>query len=196
MTKRPFLLGFCAAAISDVYHYATPVGRGLSSGTSPERIAPESVTPLLSGFVHRNISRGLRSLALDQVRRGATSAGLAANSLKFSMSRSRIRSEEESTGIRCLRHSGMVRRTRPGISRFRVRCCASPRNDGVHQFVFATRGGEGVVMNWVASSIAGPSGVGIFIQNGTRMRVPAIGANAISMLRWAVRYLITGRSGI
>src|SRR5664279_1459927 len=23
----------------------------------------------------------------------------------------------------------MVRRTRPGISRFRVRCCASPRND-------------------------------------------------------------------
>src|SRR5262245_21339884 len=24
----------------------------------------------------------------------------------------------------------MVRRTRPGISRFRVRCCASPRNDG------------------------------------------------------------------
>src|SRR3954452_10982454 len=29
------------------------------------------------------------------------------------------------------RHSGMVRRTRPGISRFRVRCCASPRNDGL-----------------------------------------------------------------
>jgi hypothetical protein len=29
-----------------------------------------------------------------------------------------------------LRHSGMVRRTRPGISRFRVRCFASPRNDG------------------------------------------------------------------
>jgi hypothetical protein len=28
------------------------------------------------------------------------------------------------------RHSGMVRRTRPGISRFRVRCFASPRNDG------------------------------------------------------------------
>jgi len=28
--------------------------------------------------------------------------------------------------LRC--HSGMVRRTRPGISRFRVRCFASPRN--------------------------------------------------------------------
>src|SRR5438270_13901627 len=37
-----------------------------------------------------------------------------------------------------IRHSGMVRRTRPGISRFSgaqlrtiVRCFASPRNDGV-----------------------------------------------------------------
>jgi hypothetical protein len=33
-------------------------GRGLSSGTVAERIAPESLTPVLSGFVHRNISRG------------------------------------------------------------------------------------------------------------------------------------------
>ena len=62
--------------------------------------------------------------------------------------------------------------------------------------VFATRGGVAVVMNWVASSIAVPSGVGITIRNGTRMRVPATGAKAISMLRWAARYLITGRSGI
>ena len=30
-----------------------------------------------------------------------------------------------------IRHSGMVRRTRPGISRFRVRCFASPRNDSI-----------------------------------------------------------------
>lgn len=69
------------------------------------------------------------------------------------------------------------------------------RNDRPY-CVLATRGGTGVVMNWVASSIAGPSGVGIFSQNGARIRVPASGANAISMLRWAVRYLITGRSGI
>jgi hypothetical protein len=33
-------------------------GRGLSLGTVKERIAPESVTRMLSGFVHRNISRG------------------------------------------------------------------------------------------------------------------------------------------
>src|SRR5260221_5131415 len=47
--------------------------------------------------------------------------------------------------IHCCCHSGMVRRTRPGISRFRVRCgachraapcadpLASPRNDCFHQ---------------------------------------------------------------
>src|SRR5947207_14503055 len=29
----------------------------------------------------------------------------------------------------CCRHSGTVRGTGPGISRFRVRCSASPRND-------------------------------------------------------------------
>src|SRR6059058_1275535 len=69
-------------------------------------------------------------------------------------------------------------------------------HDKKHQFVLATLGGEGAVMNAVACSIAGPKGVGIFTQNGTRMRVPAIGANAISIPRWAVRYLITGRSGI
>jgi hypothetical protein len=80
-----------------LFHNATLVGRGLSSGTSPERIAPESVTPLLSGFVHRNISRGLRKPALDQVRRPSTSGGLAVSSLKFSMPPSRIRIGEESS---------------------------------------------------------------------------------------------------
>jgi hypothetical protein len=40
-----------------LFQFATHFGRGLSSGTSPERIAPESVTPMLSAFVHRNISR-------------------------------------------------------------------------------------------------------------------------------------------
>ncbi len=60
----------------------------------------------------------------------------------------------------------------------------------------ATRGGKGVVMNCVASSIATPSGVGITMRNGTRIRVPKTGANAISMLRAAARYLITGRSGM
>ena len=62
--------------------------------------------------------------------------------------------------------------------------------------VFATRGGAAVVTNDVASSIAGPNGVGMVMRNGTRMRVPAIGTNAISILRSVARYLMTGRSGI
>ncbi|RXH15179.1 hypothetical protein EAS54_19030 [Bradyrhizobium guangzhouense] len=32
------------------------------------------------------------------------------------------------------RHSGAVRRTEPGISRFRVRCFASARNDSLYGF--------------------------------------------------------------
>src|SRR5437899_1704154 len=62
--------------------------------------------------------------------------------------------------------------------------------------VFATLGGAAVVTKLVASSMAGPNGVGMVMRNGTRMRVPAIGTKAISILRWEARYLITGRSGI
>ena len=72
-------------------------GRTLSSGTSPERIAKESLTHLHSGFVHRNISRCPLMPALDQVWRSATRAGLASNSLRSQRGRSRIRSEEESS---------------------------------------------------------------------------------------------------
>ena len=190
----------------------------LSSGTSPERIAPESLTPWLSRSVHRNISRRTRFAALDQVRTRSTSRGLASNSLKFFAPRSRIRTGQESTGFTptsplplwervdaMLWHRGRVRGSGPSIDRNpssgALRAPPSPtrgeRKTALRpQLVFATRGGVAVVMKLVASSRAGPSGVGIFIQNGTRMRVPATGANAISMLRWAVRYLITGRSGI
>ena len=250
----------------------------LSSGTSPERIAPESLTPSQCGFVHRNISGRALIAALDQVWRGPTRQGFGPESLRLRPTGSRIRSGEESTGIlsrhsglqtsvvpgwcvsdgalpspreqsewrgprraklalegwgwgaaqqtrcqrharrdpppptpphhaRCAREEGRRRKsfvipgwcvsTRPGISRFRVRCFASPRNDEISPHcVFATCGGVACVMNSVACSIAVPSGVGITIRNGTRMRVPATGAKAISMLRWAVRYLITARSGM
>ncbi len=81
-----------------------------------------------------------------------------------------------------------------------LRCAPSglrQRGYGTQPYcVFATLGGWALVMKLVASSMAGPSGVGTFSQNGTMMRVPAIGANATSMLRWAARYLITGRSGM
>ena len=108
----------------------------------------------------------------------------------------------------------------PGISRFWKNRCpkplgsgfvaiATPRNDGAKEerrskrddgaspyCVFATLGGAACVTNWLASSMAMPSGVGMRKRNGTRTRVPAIGAKVISMSRWAARYLITGRSGI
>jgi len=47
---------------------------GLSFGTSPERNAPESLTPSLSGFVHRNISRLIDIPQLDQVLQSSTRA--------------------------------------------------------------------------------------------------------------------------
>src|SRR5262249_6171469 len=82
----------------------------------------------------------------------------------------------------------------------------APRNDGArpsprlviasYYCVFATRGGAGWLMDWVASSIAMPSGVGMRKRDGTRRRLRTGGANVIAILRWAVRYLITGGSGI
>src|SRR6478672_5412932 len=91
-------------------------------------------------------------------------------------------SQQNSTGPRTLRPCGGGARA----SRYflRLHC------------VFATRGGVAVVTNDVASSIAGPNGVGITRRNGTSTRVPAIGTKAISILRSCARYLITGRSGI
>ena len=62
--------------------------------------------------------------------------------------------------------------------------------------VFATLGGVAVVTNWVASSMAWPNGVGSVMRKGTSTRVPAIGTKAISMFRWAARYLMIGRSGM
>ena len=61
---------------------------------------------------------------------------------------------------------------------------------------FATRGGVAWVTNCVASSTPVPNGVGTVKRNGTRTRVPAIGANHASILRWAARCLITARSGM
>ena len=77
-----------------------------------------------------------------------------------------------------------------------VRCRSGSSGCDESYCVFATRGGAAVVTNDVASSMAWPSGVGIVMRNGTKRRVPAIGTKAISMLRWAARYLITGRSGM
>ena len=162
------------------------------------------------------------------------------HSLRFQDLRSRIRTEEESTGILRLRMivpSPLVGEGSSAVRHRFTRVRGLPRQGNIFQLLPAERtphpsrtvvrdtfshkgrregrarrtcasrrrgdrycvlGARGLacVMNCVASSIAVPSGVGITMRNGTRKRVPAIGANAISILRADCRYLITGRSGM
>jgi len=95
---------------------------------------------------------------------------------------------------RCGPRRPSLRREIPGSLALRA-----PRNDGVRQrprYCVFGECGLACATKWVASSIAVPSGVGTTMRNGTRKRVPGIGANAISILRCDCRYLITGRSGI
>ena len=197
-------------------------GRGLSSGTTLERMGPESLLPRCSPTFTATSRVGADCAALDQVCQGPTSDGFATDSLNSRASRSRIRTGRESTGfngtsffslppcgVRGERSS--LSRSGWGVSPGRHRrcgpppptpqsepCSSRPARGGelTHHCVFATRGGVAVVTNEVASSIAGPNGVGITRRNGTSTRVPAIGTKAISILRSCARYLITGRSGI
>jgi hypothetical protein len=133
----------------------------LSSGTSPERIAPESVTPIHSGFVHRNISRKPCAGALDQVWRGPTSLRFDGEFLKVGAGRSRIRSRQESRRFMVVQLLPVILRCEPsgalaplgeprrmsghGLTSFEGRACARPPQDdgqtlGSAVIVFATRG--------------------------------------------------------
>ena len=95
--------------------------------------------------------------------------------------RSRIRSEEESTGIRSSLPSPLAgeggeierREIEPGegfvstdghpssVLASRGHLLPQGEKEERRQFVLATRGGVGVVMNWVASNMATPRYVGI-----------------------------------
>ncbi len=174
----------------------------LSFGTSLERIAAESLTPPPFSFVHRNISRRRFGSSTRSGLRTVTARANSLKSLRDGVESEAAKSQQDS---RPLRHSlasagrarnpsGRMHQRRNG---FRARCFASPRNDSAQPHcVFATLGGVADVTNDVASSMASPNGVGILTRNGIRMRVPAIGTKAISMLRASARYLITGRSGM
>jgi len=74
-------------------------GRGLGSGTSWERMGPESLTPPCSLTFTATSRGGAGCAALDQVYQRATSDGFATDSLNFDASRSRIRTGRESTGF-------------------------------------------------------------------------------------------------
>ena len=167
--------------------------RGLSSGTSLERIAPESLTHRHTCSVHRNISRWPLG--------GRTRSSLAdVNKIRFWLAFLKIGVESEveesqaeswrlrqsigssfrsgtalvappsfslplpacgeRVGVRGpLRESELVERPpHPAL-----RADLSPqagRGNPKNYCVFARWGGIGWVMNWVASSIAAPRGVG------------------------------------
>jgi hypothetical protein len=145
---------------------------------------------------------------LDQVWKGRTRRGLACDSLNFARAASRIRIGQESMGIRrpgegrghtprlldVRQCPSNVSRNKSGLWLWAPASCALGRRD--NHCVFATRGGTATVLNCVASSTAGPNGVGMVMRNGTRIRVPAIGTSTISIRRSVARYLITGRSGM
>jgi len=212
------LFGRPASNRPNLFHSATAMRRGLRSGTSLERNAPESVTPTVTRYVHRNISRWRhRGDTRSSLKRLHKQRGRG----EIVKGRSRIRSGQESRRFivvavvpaGCRRPCETHNHRRPLVAP-----AATPSHSKLHgrgvwvpafagttaererrrkpQFVFATLGGAAVVMNDVASSIAWPNGVGMVMRNGTRTRVPAIGTNAISIRRSVARYLMTGRSGI
>ena len=187
------------------------------SGTKRARIA---LLPKPDTFTATSRAEALR-MALDQVYTGSTSGGLGVKSLRAGVESEVVRvnmihagcaddaarssapsprgpsSRGEGRG-EGLSPRAVVRGDSPSSGL--LRADLSPRGEGrgdfQAQFVFATRGGIADVTNDVASSIAGPNGVGIVMRNGTSTRVPAIGTKAISIWRSVARYLITGRSGM
>jgi hypothetical protein len=80
-------------------HYATLSRASLSLGTSPERIAAESLTPLRFRIRSRNISRHPISRALDGGLACGTSGVFRTSSLKLGRAPSRIRIGQESNGF-------------------------------------------------------------------------------------------------
>jgi hypothetical protein len=198
-------------------------GRGLSLGTVTERNAPESLTRIVLGSTTATCSVDSHGSALDQVglrcQRARTKAHLLIARVESEAGESQaktytvtshssfrgapLRASPESRGRTrvpgAMQHAAlrgvMLRRTGT-VTGADVRDGPGSAVHGRPHCVLATRGGVAWVTNWVASSMPMPSGVGISIRNGTSTRVPAIGANQASMLRWAARYLIAARSGM
>ena len=188
------------------------------SGTKRARIADSSRNPIRSP---QHLALTAIGAALDQVCTGSTSGGLSVKSLKSGVESEWGKSQGDSAISSSLPSAQL--RTGAGTHNHRRSLVGAggnseslnPHGRGVWvpafagttaergsrarpnpQFVFATLGGIAVVTNDVASSIAGPNGVGMVMRKGTRTRVPAIGTKAISIRRSVARYLITGRSGM
>jgi hypothetical protein len=183
-------------------------GRGLSLGTGPERNAPESVTPIRPRPATATCSVDSHGPALDQVGLRCRKAGTSADLLTAGVESEAGESQAKTCSFvmrglcRPLTNFAVILRCSPvftaSLEGWATSACGRPSRrrasarllrmtaecvDHSPHCVLATRGGVACVTNWVASRTPMPSGVGIIIRNGTRMRVPAIGANQASMLR-------------
>ena len=160
--------------------------RGLSFGTSPERIAPESLTRTAPHGVTAT-SRGRRRCgSLHQGDSCAMRDRNAAQSLTPCGTGSRQESMRFLCRDSCGKPVARLRRRRRKIFRSLFDTPAQRE---------AARGGMAVALNWVATSTPWPSGVGIDSLNGTSTRVPAIGTSQTSIAFCAARYLMAARSG-
>ena len=128
-TKRPYFAGVsCVAGVfvrGLCFTMRRRCGRGLSSGTSPERIAPESLTPADTPASFTATSRvEAIEAALDQVCAGSTSGGFAANSLNCAAGvESEVGKSQGDSVVISRRHA------RARESRHPMRRCETSRND-------------------------------------------------------------------
>src|SRR6185437_340087 len=138
----------------------------LSIRTTLERIAPESLTQGLYGFVHGDIWQVFHLQLQDGVARICFKRVFVLSNVN---SAADTLAAEESRTIGC-------------------HCVFVPLTDA--------RFGTGTEVNSDAWSTACPIGVGPCARNGTKTRVPATGASHTSISRCLVRYLIDARDGI
>src|SRR5438874_11409811 len=167
--------GISPARLRNVYHDATECVLPLSLGTSPERIAAESLT--------RGISEFVLAIYGDAGWLAPQDAGGARMFRCF-------RTPQPLIPARTTRSRGSQPRR-------------SPRKVAINRYiasqsywVFASdgpvpaRGAGAAIENCVACSTAGPIGVGTYMRNAASTRVPAIGAKEISMSRCSIKYWI------
>ena len=148
--------------------HAPVTGRRLSpclaGGTSLERIEPESLTPVLSEFVHGNMWWHWAVLTTKSCKRPV-------NGCKWLQKNDR----QSITGSACSPKFAVS-----GLGRRLSHHC---------DFTVALLG-CGVDMNCVACRTPSPIGVGTVTRKGTITRVPAMGASQSSISRSCMRYLI------
>lgn len=157
--------------------------RGLNFGTSPERIAPESLTRL--------VRRGGTATSRGAWRRGSLHRENACHGRDRNAAQSLTPMRDGiAARVNEILVPGFLRQSRGEIAPAPPQDFPPPSAQRE-----AARGGRAVALNWVATSTPWPSGVGIDSLNGTSTRVPAIGTSQTSIAFCAARYLMAARPG-